>query len=65
MLRIQCPHCGETDSEIIIIVDEGKTLKCDSCGKLFDLSTQCRSHTPTLPGGYGVSPKESVGGWGA
>ncbi len=66
MLRIQCPYCGETDPEVIIIVEEGKTLKCDSCGKLFDLETaQRKSHIPTLPGGYGVPPEESVGGWGA
>jgi len=62
MLKIKCPCCGESDRENIIIIEEVEKLRYDRCGKLFDLD---ELHTPTLPGGYGVPPEESVGGWGA
>ena len=36
MSEIRCPYCGEDDRENIIIIEDGKRLKCDMCGKVFD-----------------------------
>ena len=36
MSEIRCPYCGEDDRGNILIIEDGKKLKCDKCGRLFD-----------------------------
>jgi len=32
---MQCPRCGETDREHLIITPTGENVLCDTCGKIF------------------------------
>lgn len=39
MEKIACPFCNESNPERLIIVNEGKLLRCDTCGRLFSIDT--------------------------
>jgi len=42
METISCPNCHESDPERIIILPDGKHLRCDACGVIFT----CADMTP-------------------
>jgi transcription elongation factor Elf1 len=38
-MKISCPFCNENNPENLVIINEGYLLKCDTCGRLFNLDT--------------------------
>lgn len=36
-IEVRCPHCGKWDTLVGSLADEGDTIRCGKCDKLFEL----------------------------